>query len=226
MFTKISTVYLFVGVCMCGGCRGVCVGCFVCFSFLFFSFLFFSFLFFSFLFFSFLFFSFLFFSFLFFSFLFFSFRFVSFRFVLFCFALFCFVFFLNSRRQIWVGHSFVQYEIWNMIFGWTRYKTEHRVVEVLCSKCLIVSVISFHVYFDKQVHKNEKNKQAQKLKAWILLNQTRTEKQMHAAALSHIIFFSLIDFALQIPTFIFYLCSKTRLARWLRNRPSLSIARK
>ena len=37
-----------------------------------------------------------------------------------------------------------------------RYKTEHRVEEVCCTKFFIVSVMSFHVYFDKQVHKNWK----------------------------------------------------------------------
>ena len=50
--------------------------------------------------------------------------------------------------------------------------------------------MSFHLYFDKQVHKKKIN-QAKKKKAWILLNQTRTEKQMRAAALQF--FFSLIN---------------------------------
>ena len=74
--------------------------------------------------------------------------------------------------------------------------TRQNTVEEICgTKCFIVSVVSFHVYFNKQVHyKLEKNKQAKKLKAWILLNQTRTEKQTRAAALRHTIyFFSLID---------------------------------
>ena len=78
-----------------------------------------------------------------------------------------FFFFFHAEQQtcqIWVVHSF---EIWNLIFGWTRYKTEHSFVEVCCLKCFIVSVISFHVYFDKQVHKKtekKKNKQAKKIK--------------------------------------------------------------
>ena len=65
-----------------------------------------------------------------------------------------------SRSQL----CFVQYEIWNLIFGWTSYKTEHKVKEVCCSKCFIVSVMSFHLYFDKQVHKKteKRNKQAKK----------------------------------------------------------------
>ena len=39
-------------------------------------------------------------------------------------------------------------------------------VEKVCSKCFIVSVISFLVYFDKQVHKKtgKKIKQAKKIK--------------------------------------------------------------
>ena len=32
-----------------------------------------------------------------------------------------------------------------------------RVEEVCCTKCFIVSVMSFHVYFDKQVQKKKKN---------------------------------------------------------------------
>ena len=53
-------------------------------------------------------------------------------------------------------------------------------------KVSIVSVISFLVYFDKQVHKILEKKlskqKEKKFKPWILLNQTRTEKQMRAAA--------------------------------------------
>ena len=85
---------------------------------------------------------------------------------------FVFVFFLSllpppleqQTCQIWVGHRFVQYEIWNLIFGWTRYKTEHRVEEVCCSKCFIASVVSFHVYFDKQSHKKLEKITSKKIK--------------------------------------------------------------
>ena len=68
---------------------------------------------------------------------------------------------------------------------------QNRVEEVCCTKCFIVSVMSFHVYFDKKIHKNWKKKisKKNKLKAWILLNQTRTEKQTRAAALRHTIYF-------------------------------------
>ena len=76
-------------------------------------------------------------------------------------AFFFFFFFSPEQQmcQIWVGHSFVQYEIIrNLSFGWTKYKTEHRLEEICCSKCFVVSVIYFHVYFDKQVHKTKQNK--------------------------------------------------------------------
>ena len=76
-----------------------------------------------------------------------------------------FIFFSEQQTfQIWVGHNFVQYEIWNLIFRRTRYKTEHIVEEVCCSKCFIVSVVSFHLYFDKQVHKKKLNKKLSKKK--------------------------------------------------------------
>ena len=85
------------------------------------------------------------------------------RFFLTVFFFFFFFFSEQQTCQIWDSHSF---EIWNLIFGWTRYmyKTEHKVKKVCCSKCLIVSVISFLVYFDKQVHKKtgKKIKQAKK----------------------------------------------------------------
>ena len=53
--------------------------------------------------------------------------------------------------QIRVGHSF---EIWNLILDEQDTRQNTRVEEVCCSKCFIVSVISFLVFFDKQVIKN------------------------------------------------------------------------
>ena len=47
----------------------------------------------------------------------------------------------------------------------------------------------FIILTSKLVKKLKKNSQAKKLKAWILLNQTRTKKQMRATALKHRIFF-------------------------------------
>ena len=63
-------------------------------------------------------------------------------------------------------------QLWNMEldFGWTRYKTEHRVEEICCSKCFIVSVISFLVYFDKQVHKKTEKKKIKQAKKIQTLN--------------------------------------------------------
>ena len=108
-----------------------------------------------------------------------------------CFVfVFVFVFSEQQTCQIWVGHTLVQYEIRNLIYGWTsRYNTEHRVEEVCCTKCFIVSVCVFSYIFWQTI-KKKLSKQKKKLKAWILLNQTCTEKQACAAALRHeIIFF-------------------------------------
>ena len=108
---------------------------------------------------------------------------------------FFFFFFFPEQQmcQIWVGHNWVQYEIWNLIYGWTTwYKTEHRVEEVCCIKWFIVSVLCLFIYILTNNFKKWKRiKQAKKkkLKAWILLNQTCTEKQTCAAALRHEIIF-------------------------------------
>ena len=42
----------------------------------------------------------------------------------------------------------MEYEFWMK-----QDTSQNTVEEVCCSKCFIVSVMSFHVYFDKQVHK-------------------------------------------------------------------------
>ena len=75
-------------------------------------------------------------------------------FFFFCFFFVCFVFPEQQTCQIWVGHSS---EIWNLILD-EQDTRQNRVEEVCCSKCFIVSVISFLVYFDKQVHKKKKKK--------------------------------------------------------------------
>ena len=41
----------------------------------------------------------------------------------------------------------------------TRQNT--RVEEVCCTKCFIVSIVSFHIYFDKQVYKKLEKKLSQ-----------------------------------------------------------------
>ena len=69
--------------------------------------------------------------------------------------------------QIWVGHNFVQYEIWNLIFGWTRYKTEHRVEEVCCPNVLLcLSCLFIYILTSKFIKKlKKKNNQAKKIKS-------------------------------------------------------------
>ena len=88
-------------------------------------------------------------------------------------------------------------QLWNRELGFWMNKIQDRTQELkksVVQSIYIVSVISFLVYFDKQVHKKKKlNKKKiskqKKFKPWILLNQTRTEKQMRAAALRHRIYF-------------------------------------
>ena len=74
------------------------------------------------------------------------------------FFFFFFFFFLSKQTcQIWVRHSF---EIWNFILDEqdTRHNTELK--KSVVQTVFIVSVISFLVYFDKQVYKKlEKSKQ-------------------------------------------------------------------
>ena len=79
-----------------------------------------------------------------------------------------------SRSQLWL---------------WTRHKTEHRVEEVCCSKCFIVSVLSFSYILTSKLIKHWNIFYKKYLKAWILLNQMCTEKQTCAAALRHTISF-------------------------------------
>ena len=87
--------------------------------------------------------------------------------------LFLFLFFPSSRHTKFGSVTTFQYEMWSLIYGWTRYKTEHRVEEVCCTKYFIVSVISFHVYFDEQFIKIwEKIKQAKNKQT-----NTKTNKQ-------------------------------------------------
>ena len=77
---------------------------------------------------------------------------------------FFFFFFPPEQQtyQIGVIHSF---EIWNLILDEQDTRQNTRVEEVCCSKCLIVSVISFLVYFDKQVHKKLEKKLSKKKKS-------------------------------------------------------------
>ena len=92
-------------------------------------------------------------------------------------------------------------QLWNMEldFGWTRYKAEHKSLRSLLFKVFHCVCHIFSCVFWQASHKKlkEKSSKQKKFKPWILLNQTRTEKQMRAAALRHMIyFFSLIIVAL------------------------------
>ena len=85
-------------------------------------------------------------------------------------------------------------QLWNMEldFGWTRYKAEHKSWRSLLFKvfhcvCYIFSCIFWQASHKKNWKKNQASKK--KFKPWILLNQTRTEKQMRATALRHRIYF-------------------------------------
>ena len=110
-------------------------------------------------------------------------------------------FFEQQTCQIWVGHNFVQYEIWNLIYmdeQDTRQNTELKKSFVqsvlLCLSCRFMYILT------SKFIKNWKNLSKQKkFKTWILLNQTSTEKQKCAAALRHtIFFFCLIRLVFQI----------------------------
>ena len=65
----------------------------------------------------------------------------------------CVFFFFSPEQQtcqIWVGHNFVQCKIWNLIFGWTRYKTSNTELKksvvqsvLLCLSCLFILTSKF-----------------------------------------------------------------------------------
>ena len=96
-----------------------------------------------------------------------------------------------SRSQL-----LVQFEIWNLILRWaeqdTRQNTELKKSVIrsvlLCLSCLFTYILT--IKFIKKKTEKKKWKQKKK-KSWILLNQTRTEKQTRAAALRHTIYFFL-----------------------------------
>ena len=102
-------------------------------------------------------------------------------FFFFLFSFFFFSFPEHQTCQIWVSHNFVQYEIYGTSFldkQDTRQYTELK-------KSVVQSV-----YSDKQVHKKlGEKKLSKKIKSWILLNQTPTEKQTRSAPLRHTIYF-------------------------------------
>ena len=59
-----------------------------------------------------------------------------------------FFFFEQQTFQIWVGHNFDQYEIWNLVLDEqvTRQNTEFKKSVV---QSVLLCLLSFHLYFDK-----------------------------------------------------------------------------
>ena len=125
--------------------------------------------------------------------------------ILFFFFLF---FFLSSKTcQIWVGHNFVQHEIWNLIYGWTRYKTEHTELKksvvqsvLLCLSCLFMYILTSK--FIKNWKK--KIKQAKKIKSLNFCWIKRAPKNKCARQLWDI---QLIFFSLTVGQYGFHTCS-------------------
>ena len=118
-------------------------------------------------------------------------------------SFFVFVFVLLSSAEVSSlsqSHLFssVKYGTW--FFGWTRYNTkinqstEFKKFVVPCA-LLCLSYILMYILEEKRIKKGKK------LKAWILLNQTHTKKQMHAAALRHTIFLALPTYLLRVARF-------------------------
>ena len=98
----------------------------------------------------------------------------------FVFVLFWFFFPVSSRR---VRFEFVT-ALFSMKYG-TCFLNEHdtrqNTVEVVCcSKCFIVSFISFHVYFDKQVHKNMKKIKHAKIRS-LNFAESNTHRKTNAS---------------------------------------------
>ena len=87
-------------------------------------------------------------------------------FVLFCFVLF-FFFFLQQMCKVESVTTLVQYKLCNLIFGWTRYKIkinqEHRVKEVCCPMCFIVSYLFLYILTARFI-KTGKNLNKNKIK--------------------------------------------------------------
>ena len=90
--------------------------------------------------------------------------------------------------QIWIGHSFVQYDKYGTWFlddeQDTKQNTELKksVVQRVLS-CRFMYILTSK--FIKKMKKKIKQKKKLKVWIWILLNQMRTEKQTRAAALRH-----------------------------------------
>ena len=105
------------------------------------------------------------------------------------FFFFFFFFSLSSRRVRSESVTALKCGTWFLDEQDTRQNKELKK-SVVQSVSLCLSYLFLYI-FDKKVHKRLKKKisKQKKFKPWILLNQTRTEKQMRAAALRHRIYF-------------------------------------
>ena len=103
-------------------------------------------------------------------------------------------FFLSSRRVRFESVTALKYGTWFLDEQDSRQNTELKK-SVVQSVSLCLSYLFLFILTRKFIKNWKKKLSKQKnFKPWILLNQTRTEKQMRAAALRHMIyFFSLID---------------------------------
>ena len=134
-----------------------------------------------------------------------------------------FFFFFNSPPQqqmcqIWVCNNFVQHEMkygtWFMDEQDTRQNIElkNSVVQsvLLCQLCLFMYILTSK--YIKNGKKKLSIQKKKKIKAWILLNQMRTEKQTRAAALRHTIYL-FIFFAL-FESILWFFSEFERLENW------------
>ena len=115
------------------------------------------------------------------------------------FFFFFFFFFLSSRRFKFESVTILfsmKYGTWFLDEQDTRQNTELKksvVQSVLCLSCLFIYILTSK--FIKNWKKKKKNKQ-KKIKSWILLNQSRTEKQTRAAALRRTNYFFSLNYQL------------------------------
>ena len=84
--------------------------------------------------------------------------------------------------QIWVGHNFVQYDIWELDFWMNKIQDRTQSWRSLLFKvfhcvCHVISCIFWKSKFIKKLKKKIIKQKKKKLKAWILLNQTRTKNK-------------------------------------------------
>ena len=111
--------------------------------------------------------------------------------VVFLKVFFFFFFFLSNRRVRFESIPALKYGTWFLDEQDTRQNTELKK-SVVQSVSLCLSYLFLYILTRKFIKNRKKKLSKQKnFKPWILVNQTRTEKQMRAAALRHMIYFFL-----------------------------------